>query len=100
MNLRSKLVCADGFTVSVQASQYHYCTPREDDPEHGYISVEVGFPSVRPEPWEGTWEDLAENRDDPTGTVYGWVPVETVEALLESHGGIVAGQLPPTRVAG
>lgn len=26
------ITCADGFTLSVQGSKYHYCTPRVDDP--------------------------------------------------------------------
>ena len=25
-----KVVCADGATVSIQGSQYHYCTPLDD----------------------------------------------------------------------
>jgi hypothetical protein len=64
-----------------------------------YTEVECGFPSVRPEPWacphdEGEcsrtgerWECYAENPDDPTETVYGYVPVAMVQALLDSHGG-------------
>lgn len=35
--------CADGFTMSVQASRSHYCTPRND--VGPYTAVEVGFPS-------------------------------------------------------
>lgn len=33
--------------------------------------------------------EYAENPDDPTDTVYGWVPVEVVEAVVNNHGGIV-----------
>ena len=35
--------CADGFTMSVQASRGNYCSPRNDSGP--YDSVEVGFPS-------------------------------------------------------
>lgn len=31
---RPRVHCADGFSVSVQASQYHYCRPRIDSAEN------------------------------------------------------------------
>jgi hypothetical protein len=81
--------CEDGFSVSVQASEYHYCSPREDGyPLHMYDTVEVGYPSERPEPWE-KWQTYTSEPDRPTDTVYGWVPLEMVLALIESHGGEV-----------
>lgn len=75
--------CADGLTLSVQASVTHYCTPR--DSVGPWIAVEIGFPSRR----VGEFMEYAENPDDATGTVYGYVPVEVVEAVIEKHGGIV-----------
>ena len=33
--------------------------------------------------------DYAENPDDLTHTVYGYVPIEVVNKLIEIHGGIV-----------
>jgi hypothetical protein len=30
----------------------------------------------------------ADNGDDPTGTIYGYVPIELVEEVLKQHGGI------------
>lgn len=74
--------CADGLRLSVQASAGHYCEPREDFGP--WSMVEVGFPSERV-------EDLmpyAETPSDPTNTVYGWVPVEVVERVIEAHGWI------------
>ena len=35
--------------------------------------------------------EYAEDADNPTGTVYGWVPVEVVDAVIAAHGGINAG---------
>ena len=78
------LVCADGFRLSVIAGGGAYSTPRDGAP---YVAVEVGFPSSRPEPWEGVWRAFAEDEDDPTETVYGYVPVDLVEALIAAHGG-------------
>lgn len=81
----NKITCMDGFKLSVIAGGGSYSIPRFTD-DGPYVSVEVGFPSARPEPW-GVWEEFAERADDPTGTVYGFVPVELVRALIESHGG-------------
>ena len=83
---REAIVCADGMTLSVQASSGHYCTPREDDGP--YSSVEVGYPS------EAVPELLvyAESPETPTGTIYGYVPVELVDAAIAAHGGIVGSR--------
>ena len=83
--IRPALVCADGFRVSVQASESHYCQPRSNSGP--YSSIELGYPSESvPELME-----YAEDADNPTGTVYGWVPVEVVDAVIAAHGGINAG---------
>ena len=81
------IVCADGESLSVQASRTHYCSPRTDSGPYG--SVEVGFPSVSPpdtwaEYFDGDWET-----DDHTGSVYAWVPVALVREFIEAHGGEV-----------
>ena len=75
------IVCADGFTMSVQASRAHMCTPRED--VGPWLSVEVGFPNrIEPLLWP-----YAEVPGNWTETVYGGVPVEIVAAVVELHGG-------------
>jgi hypothetical protein len=80
---RKAIVCADGLILSVQASDTHYCSPRENDGP--YSHVEVGYPSeVVPELLE-----YAETPETPTSTVYGYVPAELVDAVIEAHGGIV-----------
>lgn len=82
------VVCKDGFTMSVQHSGFHYCLPRVNFAERKgleFEAYEVGFPS--------TEEDLlmffAENVDNPTGTVYPYVPQQLVEQVAEMHGGLV-----------
>jgi len=74
--------CNDGFQMSIQASEFHYCTPRDNTGP--YCKFEIGYPS---EP-----EDLilkyAEDPAEPTGTVYGWVPVEVIDEVIAKHGGI------------
>ena len=81
--------CADGFTMSVQASRGNYCSPRNDSGP--YDSVEVGFPSS----FDVYLHQYAEDPDKPTDTVYGWVPADTVIMCIDAHGGMVSGELPP-----
>ncbi len=81
--IRPRLVCKDGFQMSVQASEGHYCEPRENFLNH-YDSVEIGYPSEE----ELLLLDYAEDPDELTDTVYGYVPTELVDKVLEKHGGI------------
>ncbi|NDE17897.1 hypothetical protein EBZ80_23530 [bacterium] len=74
--------CADGLEFSAQASAGHYCTPRQN--LGPYVAVEIGFPNQRVE----EFMEYAEDPKNPTGTVYGWVPVEVVEAVVNKHGGL------------
>ena len=81
--------CADGFSMSVQASRGSYCSPRDDSGP--YDSVEVGFPSS----FDVYLHQYAEDPGQPTNTVYGWVPADTVIMCIDAHGGMVSGELPP-----
>jgi len=89
MKLNAPIVCKDGFTMSVQAHEAAYCSPRIDDAPR-YTQVEVGYPS-HPEPLLLEW---AENKDRPTGTVYPYVPTHRISLVCVKHGGIVSGELP------
>jgi hypothetical protein len=81
--LAKRIVCADGFSLSVQATHGAYCSPRNNTgPWH---EVEVGFPSAAPE----LIMNRAEDPEKPTKTVYGYVDIELVEQLIDMHGGIV-----------
>ena len=89
-----RITCADGFTISVQGSSYSYATPREDNPPNGYTHVECGFPSTTPKTDRlRAYAELC-GTQDYTETVYGYVPVEIVQAELDAHGGIVSGRMP------
>ena len=89
MKLNELVECADGFTMSVQAHEGAYCSPRMDNAEK-YTAVEVGFPS-REEP---LLLDFAEDSDRPTKTVYGWVPAKVIVNVIAKHGGMVDGEVP------
>lgn len=84
---RPRVKCKDGFEISIQASFSHYCNPRKTF-AGPYDEVELGFPSGD----DSLIEDYAENEDEPTDTVYGYVPIDIVEKLIEKHGGIVEDQ--------
>jgi len=90
MRRYGEVVCADGFSMSVQAHDGAYCTPRMDGAER-YSAVEVGFPSQR----EELLMQWCEDEQNPTETVYGWVPSQTVALVCAAHGGVVSGELPP-----
>jgi len=78
--------CQDGFSVSVQASRYHYCSPRSD---YGpWFSVECGFPSLPMPELAEYCEESGEDALTATATVWSRVPIEAVAAVLDSHGGM------------
>jgi hypothetical protein len=79
------ITCKDGFKVSVQASDMHYCFPRVNNPgQYGYLTFELGYPSRE----DDRIAQYAEDSTDLTNTVYGNVPAYVVVGLLEDHGGI------------
>lgn len=83
LDIRPRIICKDGFSVSVQASKTHYCRPRINTGP--YSRVELGYPSET----VTEWMKYAETPESPTETVYGYVPIEIVEDVIEQHGGIV-----------
>ena len=76
------LICKDGFRMSVQASETHYSSPKGFADE--YSEVEIGYPSDM----ESLIMDYCEDDEKPCNTVYGYVPVELVDRVIEKHGGI------------
>lgn len=82
--LRPRVECCDGFSISIQASDLHYCTPQTSEKGTKYETVELGFPSDS----DDIILSYAEDEEYPTGTVYPQVPVSLTDKLLEKHGGI------------
>ena len=84
-----KIICSDGFEMSVQVGFSLYSTPKKVAKR--YSAVEIGHPS-EPESliaeYAEDWE--VEGDDDPRlcETVYGYVPVKVVDKVLKKHGGI------------
>lgn len=94
LNLR--VVCADGWACSVQASSWHYANDSGDgeapywrgldaEPVYPFVSFEIGGID------DGDMSLLDEWDSDG---VWAWVPRENVAALLDSHGGVVRWEGP------
>lgn len=79
-----RITCSDGYNVSVQASEFHYCAPRDYLSDGRYSAWELGFPTQA----DDILTEYAEEPGNPLQTVYGWVPTEVVDALIEKHGGL------------
>ena len=77
-----KVICNDGFEMSVQAGQSLYSEPR--DVVDSYEEAEVGFPSTE----ESLLTSYAEDGEALCDTVYGYVPCSIIDEVIEKHGGI------------
>ena len=96
-----RVVCADGFKVSIQASTRHYAMdshPSGDAPywrdAHDRLEVEVAYPFVSFELGGGS-SDLEYPPIDEydSGGVWAWVPREVVAGLLDAHGGAMGWEM-------
>ena len=85
-----RVVCADGFSISIKAGAANYCSPRITGARQ-YSEVELGYPN-KPCPFI---YEYAEDKEDYTESIYPYVPAKIVDAMIRGHGGIVSGQCPP-----
>ena len=76
--LRPTVICNDGFSMSIQASKKHYCSPKADN-EKEYKSIEIGIPSEEV-------PELEKYRFDKYG--FANVPFEVAEKIIKKHKGI------------
>lgn len=81
--VRHHIICKDGFDVSVQASNYHYCYPRKTQKYHQYFELLCDISSDK---------DLLEPYYD--GSICTYVPTAIVEKLILRHGGIDWNETP------
>ena len=68
--------CADGTTLSVQASEYHYCTPRENEGPYTHVEVWMSSAPVT---------EFDYDEEEPSA----YVPIEDVVRFIDNHGGMV-----------
>lgn len=64
LDILPRIVCA-GFTFSMQAGKFNYCSPRDDTGP--WTEVELGFPTEKVE----AWQQYAEEPAKPTETARG-----------------------------
>ena len=81
--LRPRIICNDGFSMSVQAGKETYSMPSEAG-KTGFSSVEIGYLNEEEELLFG----IAENEENYTDTIYPYIPVELVNEIINKHGGI------------
>ena len=82
---RGRVRCKDGFAMSVQASRYHACTPRDD--KGPYSAVEVGYPNQ----WEPLLLPFSNDPNPKSGyapIIYQNVPAKTLREVVERHEGL------------
>lgn len=77
-----KALMKDGFSISIQASEFHYCNPRLS--VGPWSEMELGFPSEL----DPILDEYAEE-PDTSDTVFGYVPIAIVNELISKHGGII-----------
>ncbi len=73
---RPRIVCVDGFSMSVQGSFVSYSEPRST--VEFYESMEIGFPTHFDDP----------EFDNNYGQVCGYVPIDDIQKVITRHGGI------------
>ncbi len=81
--LRPRIICKDGFSMSVQGNEMAYSIPRKFVTE--YQAMEVGYPS---EVEDIILEHIELEGTNPIESVYPYVPIEVIEAVIQKHGGI------------
>lgn len=80
---RPRVVCKDGVSLSIQASETAYCTPRGN--QGPYTEMEVGFVHGAKVP--DTWLEYSDD-GEITSDVFGYVPVKLIQEFIDIHGGI------------
>lgn len=86
-----RIHCADGVSLSVQGHYGAYSSPRDDFADE-YTAVEVGFiEDAEGKPTAPPAEEWARYAGGEfPSSVYGYVPVNVVEAFITAHGGMRA----------
>lgn len=87
--IREPMVLGNGERISIQASKFHYCTPRANDAEY-YTTVEVGnIDGIElSEEW-AEYQASDESEEWPASfAVYSFVPVSLVWDMIQSKGGL------------
>ena len=79
-----RAVFEDGYSVSIQGDTVGvlHCSYSHD--HMMFDSMELGFPSEE----DDLIASYAEDPENPTETIYAYVPVDVINELIKKHGGI------------
>lgn len=86
--IRPVVICADGISLSIQASLMHHCSPKADLVNGEYDTLEV-LVDVKGRDWDRfekhscSWEDF-----DARKTLFNHVSMRFLELFIKEHGGI------------
>jgi hypothetical protein len=81
-DLNKRLVCVDGFWLSVQGDRDKYSNPRlKEFNIYAYDSMEIMASELLP-------QEFKDYQDGEGSRIYGYVPIEMIEKLLVDHGGV------------
>lgn len=105
-----RIICKDGFNVSLQINHGSYCATDKGYRKLGteWKTLEFGFPTMNEplmheysEMWDISEDDVAFDKRtfDVTKTV-GSIPIEVMEEVCEKHGGIDWDETLSAEVAG
>lgn len=81
--VRPRLDLESGLTLSVQGHETSYSKPKSAL-SSTYETLEIRFPSEK----INDIMKYAEEKENPTGTVYGHVPYHLIEKIISDNGGI------------
>lgn len=91
--IRDYIYLKDSSYISLQASKFHYCYPRQNQKDGKYTDVELKiFKSENPN-YENDIVYLRDYKCDSLndGSIFANVPIEMVGKLIISHGGLNSG---------
>lgn len=84
-----RINCKSGLNMSVQASEFNYSSPRKNLLDNlEYYEFEIGFPNKVID----CLEEYAEYWDEPTETVYSYVPFHVIQNIIEDNGGMIVNE--------
>jgi len=88
-DLRPRVYFNNGGGISMQASHYHNCVPKDD--EGPYESIELGYPDEMVK----IPEEMYTFEEQGSDGLYNFVPASVVVKLIELNDGVKSGEVPP-----
>lgn len=75
--IRPVIICRDGFAISVQASFVHQSQRCKNSHEYGTVEIATNKMESKLEPFKTEYQNI-----------FGYVPIEFVDDIIDKHGGM------------